>query len=224
MPATTVSDDEVFGSALGQFTVQLKGEGIHPAHFRNSQIYLGDYQLTPAQQKKLIDLFSESYRKVRARNYAWRFLSSCHDYFTGQLHELEGLSSDENKIRYLFCHAETDESNKTAEALKIILPSFYRSLFSVAVCVEPKNLLVLKNQSYLSELVPLRAFSVSESYKRHLNWMEEVFNPLWMFPSVKKVSHSFDDHMNLKYHLFFADDCRSRIMKRNMGFFDHFNP
>lgn len=203
MPATPTH------SASSPFTVQLKGEGICPAHFKNGQIYLGDYQLTALLQKKLIDLFSESYRKVRARNYAWRLLSSGSDYFTGQLHELAGMSSDENRIRYLFCHAEKDESNKTAEALKIILPRFYQSLFPVPV---------------LSDSIYLKKLNLSESYKIHLGKMEEAFHFLWMFPSVKKVSHLCYVSAHSKYYLAFVSDCRSRIMNSNPGFFANFNP
>lgn len=230
MPATTASDEVIY-QAIGPFTVQLTGKGICPAHFKNGQVYLGDYQLTLEQQKKIIELFSQAYLGVRSRNYGWRFLSSCHGYFNGQLKEIQNLKTDEARIRYLFCHAERTPGSKTAEALRSILPAFYEQLNPVQPVevvvpyVRKKTTHFMSEPAYqaIQKRPETTLIARSSSHESHLQWMEETFSVLWKFDSVMKAAAMNYDKMYSKYDLFFFDDCRAAIMKSNVGFFAKYN-
>ncbi|GEM_PF-4008994 len=230
MRATTVSND-VVTPAIGPFTVQLTGEGICPVHFKNGQVCLGNYQLTAEQQRNFIELFSQAYRGVRRRNYGWRFLSSCHAYFNGQLEEIQALKTEEAKIRYLFCHAERMPTSKTAEAIQAILPAFYEQL----ICAQPVDVVApyerKKTTHFMSEpayqavkKMPEKTLIVrSDSHVRYLQWMDEAFKSLWAFDSVKKTADVRYDIMYLKHDLSFYGDCRAAIMKSNLDVFAKYN-
>lgn len=231
MPATTASDD-VFTTIPGPFTVQLTDEGIYPAHFKNGQVSLGDYQLTAEQQKKLIELFSEAYHGVRRRNYGWRFLSYCHHHFNGQLQEMQNQKTDEAKIRYLFCHAERTPGSKTDEALQAILPAFYKELCRaqpvnvIEPYVRKKTMHFTSEPAYQAvQKIPETALVARSScHHLHLQWMEEVFKSVWEFTSILKTASVDYDAKYSKYYLFFYDDCRAAIIKSNLGIFAQYSP
>ena len=97
------------------FSVSLNNNSAHIVHFKKDGIYIDNQLLTTQNQKNFLDLYADTYRAIRHRNFGWRFLSACHDYFNGQLQEIQQLKTEEEKIRYLFLAV------MFAMALKILL-------------------------------------------------------------------------------------------------------
>lgn len=178
-------------------------------------------------------MFAEKYRDVRRRNYGWRFLSSCHTYFNGQLQEIQNKKTDEARIRYLFCHAEGMPGSKTDETLQAILPKFYEKL----IRVQPVNVVesyvrektthfILERGCQTAKKIPETTLTMrSPCHNRHLQWMEENFKSLWKFDAILKtasVSVNYDARYPA-YYLSFCDDCRAAIMKNNVGVFEQYD-
>jgi hypothetical protein len=223
------------------FSILLTDNPAHMVRFDQGQIYLGNRLLTLQDQNKFLVDYANAYRLIRRRNYGWRFLSSCHDYFNGQLQDIQQLKTDEEKIHYLFRHAEEKPESKTVEALRFALPLFCAQINNAQVvqqrassfCVESR-IVSTQNQTphsapKASQQATQRALEPaiiarSNCHDRYLRFLEDAFLPIWKIPSITKVaSVQFEPRYSL-YYLLFYDDCRAAIAKSNAGFFTAYNP
>lgn len=235
-------NDDSVGLWPGAFSVSITNNPAHIIRFDQGEIYFGNRCLTVEEQKKLLTEFENAYRDIRSKNHAWRFLSACHEHFNGQLTEIKTLKTDEQKIRYLFCHAEKNLESKTTEALRKALPPFcdqprnpvsraIAARLSVAADLQSEYVRK-KTTHFMPEPTYQKVQTVSEKtlisrsrcHDRHLLWMEEAFRALWRFDSIRKTASVTFDARYSKYYLFFYDDCRTAILKSNLGFFARYNP
>lgn len=201
------------------FTINLTNDPTHTIRFENHKIFIGGRFLTEDNQKQFLQDYENAYRMLRRRNYGWRFLSFCHDYFNGQLQEIRNKNTDEEKIRYLFCHAERTPYSKTAEALKHVLPIFcallHPSIRTVAAPTkQPPTMPHSRTQSALFSAATVAASSSdrAEYPQYYMQCIEQAFYTLWKCQSISTVIRIVPSAKNSgEFYLFFASNFQAAL-------------
>lgn len=199
------------GQLAGPFSVSIAGNPAHAMRFDRGKIYFGDRLLRAEDQKKLLDEYVNVYSVIRRRNYGWRFLSGCHHFFSGRLRDIQQFKTDEEKIRYLFCHAERRPWSKTAEALRKVLSSF-NSVFpsEPSSQVRKKTTHFLSDPAYQLALGEYNQHSLeySGNFSRYLQWVEVACASIWRQPAMLKAASVSFFEPDKSYSVFFADKSR----------------